>query len=554
MFPFAGKRRAGHATFVADRHPGDCAQTPHRATHPAMIRLLALLVSLCAALTLAFAPQRLAADPTDIAAASRSVVRVVLISRSGGEVQLIGHGSGFAVAPDLVVTNAHVIAPMADNPDMRVGVVPSQGKSGYFAKVVAYSPRNDLALLRLSEKGNLTPATLFTGAVTDGEDVYAVGYPGNVDQAQGLDPSDLMSPTVPVKSRGAVSAGRSSKGFETILHTAQLSTGNSGGPLLDSCGRVIGANSFGTASNSAADSEFYFAVSMREIARFLIGAKVTPRSTGEPCRSIAELDLLERERLAGARAQSEELQRAAAARQDAALQQATRQAELEVITGRENHMAFAGLALVLATLAGGASLWLGQQRRRKERKIALVAACIGVILAPVAWFTRPSIGEIDSRARAIVAETSAPATGGASETPASGTPPLVCVFNPQRSRVTVSDTADVPLSFAPDGCVNGKTQYGLGADGWARVLAPNAEDAVTVATFDPASRTYRQDRYLLDLDTMTRVRAERARYPAPACGAGETEARRLADSQAAIRALLPETPNERLVYDCHPAQ
>ena len=519
-----------------------------------MNRLLARLAPLLFALALALAPQGSAADPADIAAAARSVVRVVLISRSGGGVELIGHGSGFAVGPDLVVTNAHVIAPMAENPDMRVGIVPSQGQSGYFAKVVAYSARNDLALLRLTEKGNLPAATLFTGAVTDGEDVYAVGYPGNVDQAQGLDPSDLMSPTAPVKTRGAVSAGRSSKGFDTILHTAPIGTGNSGGPLLDSCGRVIGANSFGTMSDSAADSEFYFAVSMREIARFLIGAKVTPHTTGEPCRSIAELDAAERERIAGARAQSDEQQRAEASRRDATLQQATRQAELEIITGRENHLALAGLAVLIAALAGGAAVWLGQQRRPRERKAALIGAAVALVIAPVAWFTRPSIGDIDSRARAIVASATAPAATPEPSGTAAPEPPLICVFNPQRSRVTVSDTSDVPLDFAADGCVNGKTQYGLGGDGWARVLAPNGEDAVTIATFDPTTRTYRQDRFLLDLETMGRVRTERARYPAPACGAGEAEARRLADSQAAVRALLPPTPNERLVYDCHPSR
>lgn len=524
-----------------------------------MTRWPALLAKLILAMAMiALLPQRLAADPADIAAAARSVVRVVLISRSGGGVQLIGHGSGFAIAPDLVVTNAHVIAPIADDPDMRVGIVPSQGKSGYFAKVVAYSPKNDLALLRLSEKGSLTPATLFTGAVTDGEDVYAVGYPGNVDQAQGLNPSDLMSPTAPVKTRGAVSAGRSSKGFDTILHTAPIGSGNSGGPLLDACGRVIGANSFGTTSDSAADSEFYFAVSMREITRFLIGAGVTPRTTGEPCRSIADLDAAERERQAGVRALSEEQQRATTAKLNAALQQATRQAELEIINRRENHIALAGVALVLAAVAGGAALWLGQQRRARASKGAIVAATACLIASPVAWFTRPSIAEIDSRAHEIVAETSSAtpspsAAGAGASTPASaGAATLACVFNPQRSRITVSDTADLPLTFSPDGCVNGRTQYGLGSDGWSRVLAPGSEDAVTVATFDPATRTYRQDRYLLDFETMAKVRAERAKYPAPACGAGESDARRLADSQAAIRALLPAAPNERLVYDCHP--
>ena len=511
-----------------------------------MKRILALL----ALLALAFAPQRVGADPADIAAASRSVVRVVLITRNADGVALVGHGTGFAVAPDLVVTNAHVVAPLAEDTSMKVGIVPSQGSSGYFAKIVKFSPRNDLALLRLSEKGALAPATLFTGAVTDGEDVYAVGYPGNVDQAQGLNPADLMSPTAPVKTRGAVSAGRTSKGFETILHTAPIGSGNSGGPLLDGCGRVIGANSFGTVNDSNADSEFYFAVSMREIARFLLDSGVNARTTGEPCRSLAELDAAERERLAGAKALSAEQQRADAARADARLQGATRQAEMELISERENHLALAGLSLLLAILCGGGAVWLGQQRRARERKFAVVAATILLVLAPVAWFTRPSIAGIDSRAREIVAE----ASDAAPEATASASPPdegtLTCVFNPQRSRVTVSETTDVPLTWRGDGCVNGRTQYGLSGDGWSKMLAPQGEDTVTVAAYDPVTHTYRQDRYLLDLDTMKKVRAERAKYPAPACGAGESAARQLGDAQAAARALLPAAPNERLVYDC----
>lgn len=513
-----------------------------------MKRFLALFALLASLLVLG--PQRLAADPADIAAASRSVVRVVLITRNSEGVSLVGHGSGFAIAPDLVVTNAHVVAPLAEDSTMRVGIVPSQGKSGYFAKIVAFSPKNDLALLRLTEKGALSAATLFTGAVTDGEDVYAVGYPGNVDQAQGLNPADLMSPTVPVKTRGAVSAGRSSKGFDTILHTAPIGSGNSGGPLLDGCGRVIGANSFGTMSDTSADSEFYFAVSMREITRFLISAGITPRTSGEPCRSLADLDAAERERQAGARAQTEAQQRLETQRQDARLQAATRQAEMEVIAERENHLALAGLSLLLSILCGGAAVWLGQQGRLKERNIAAAVAVILVILSPVAWFTRPSIAGIDSRAREIVAESETPAP--ASTAAASAEATLTCVFNPQRSRVTVSETTDVPLAWRDDGCVNGRTQYGISNDGWSKLLAPQGEDTVTIAAYDPATRTYRQDRYLLDLDTAAKVRAERSRYPAPACGAGQDAARRLGEAQSTARALLPAQPNERLVYDCHP--
>ena len=59
------------------------------------MRLIAILFSMLVAF-LASAAQ---ADPADIAAASRSVVRVVLISQYNDDVRLQGHGSGVAVRP-----------------------------------------------------------------------------------------------------------------------------------------------------------------------------------------------------------------------------------------------------------------------------------------------------------------------------------------------------------------------------------------------------------------------------------------------------------------------
>ncbi|MBW8784561.1 MAG: trypsin-like peptidase domain-containing protein [Novosphingobium sp.] len=497
-------------------------------------------------------PAAVQADPADIAAASRSVVRVVLIDQTDGQVALIGYGSGFAVTPDLIVTNAHVVAPLAGNPTMRVGVVPPQGKSGYFAKVVAYSPGNDLALLKLTEAGTLVPATLYAGPVDDGADVYAIGYPGNVDMAQGLSMADLMAPTTPVKTRGSVSAGRTSKSFDTILHTAPIGSGNSGGPLLDLCGRVIGANSFGTASANTTDSPFYFAVSMREITRFLHDAGVTARISGEPCRSLADLDRADAERLAQARALTDQQARDAAAHRDAALEAATRQAELEVIASRENHLALAGFALLLALVAAGAAVWFAQQGRPRERSAALAAAAVLVIAAFVAWLTRPAISAIDDRAHELVAKAQ-PSEPAAVPSPGASESNLICVFDPPRSRVTVSDTADVPLDWRADGCVNGRTQYGLAGGTWSRILVPGSEDTVSIANFDPASQTYRTERYLLDQETMQKLRANRAKFKAPSCGADPPAVQAFGEAQQAMRALLPASPNERLVYACRPA-
>ena len=516
-----------------------------------MKRLLAAL----ALVFMALVPQRIAADPADIGAASRGVVRVVIIATDeDGTVHLIGHGSGFAVSPTMIVTNAHVVAPLIGNPQMRIGVVPPQGKSGYFAKVTAYAPQRDLALLKLTEPGALTPLALFSGPVSDGQEVWAVGYPANVDAAQDFGEADYMTPTAPVKTRGNISAGRVSKGFDALLHTAQIAAGNSGGPLLDNCGRVIGSNSYGTQGTTGADSEFYFAVSMREISRFLLESGTKIETTGEPCKSQAEYMSEEERRLDAQRQGEAERQVQDAARRDVALKAAMRQAESDVIASRENHIALAGLALLAALASGAAAFWYAQKGDQQKKKVGAIVAAALVIGALALWFTRPSLGEIDKRAADIAASGEPSAAASAIPLAAdNATEGYICVIDRARSRITASPTTDVPVSWRTDGCVNGKTQYALGSDGWSRILAPNAEDTVSVAAFDPKTKGYTTRRYLLDAETMAKVRAARARYTPPQCGGGEEAARKLGDAQAAILSLLPDQPNERLVYNCSAA-
>lgn len=519
------------------------------------------LATFLAALFLALSSPALA-DPADIAATARSVVRVVLITDDGQKAEMIGHGSGLAVTGNVIMTNAHVVAQARDNAGVKIGVVPSQGKGGWFARIIALSPNNDLALIQLTERGSLPPVTFNTGAVEDGSEVFALGYPGNVDLAQGLNIGDIVTPTSPVKARGYVSAGRSSKQFDTILHTAPIGAGNSGGPLLDACGRVIGVNSFGTLSGDG-DSEFYFAVSMREAMRFLVAAGVKAQINGEPCRSIADLDRAEADRLAGQKLLTEEQERAAAAKRDLAERVAERQAQREVIGARENGMALAGVAVLLALVASGlAFTWSSQSEKggpeqdrpenRKKVKAAAIAAVLLLIGAVVAWLTRPSLDDIETRAEEIAAkgEPSGAASPTAPAKDSAGA--MICVLDAQRSRVTLSPVTDVPIDWRPGGCMNGRSQYGSSADGWSRILVPGEEDSVTVATFDPATRVYRTDRWLLDLDAMAKVRAERAKYDPPACGAGQAAAEMLGDAQAQLKALLPPVPNERMVYNCQP--
>ncbi len=521
------------------------------------MNLLARIFAACAAVLIAALPGVGSADPADIAAASRGVVRVVLIRYDGGTAQLVGHGTGFAIAPDLVVTNAHVVEDLRGSDGITAGVVPSEGRGGYAATIAAYSPKRDLALLKLKPGASLNALTLFSGAPSESEEVYAVGYPGNVDMAEGLSMSDLVSPQAAVKTRGYVSAGRSSREFDTILHTAPIGAGNSGGPLLDACGRVLGVNSFGTVSENTTDSAFYFAVSMRELAAFLQEAGVTAHASGLPCTSLADLDKADAARGAEDQARLAAEAEARKAAQAEFVAKAQHDAELQILAERDNGLALAAVLLVAALAAGATAFVFLQRGRQRPLKIAGGAAALLALTSVGTWLLRPPLSLIDERAKDILAEEraktqaepAADASAGAAEAPAK----LLCVLDPQRSRVTVSDVTDVPLTWQPGGCVNGRTQYGLAGDGWSRLLVPQGEETISVTRFDPDKHEYTVERYLLGLDAMTAARAARAKMTAPACGVDEATARGLGEAQGAVRALLPAEPNERLRYNCKPA-
>ena len=128
---------------------------------------------------------------------------------------------------------------------------------------------------------------------------------------------------------------------------------------------------------------------------------------------------------------------------------------------------------------------------------------------------------------------------------------LTCTIQPDRSRIVSEPPTDMDFAWASSGCVNGRTQYGFADGKWTRLFVPNDEDAVSVNSFDPETRTFRTDRYPLSQSTMAKAREARAAYKAPACGAPEA-ASKLGEMQSGVTALLPGQANERLVYSCHP--
>ncbi len=502
-----------------------------------MTRLLALLLALFA-LTL---PAR-AAD--DISAASRSVVRVVTVAMVDGEVVGFGHGSGIAISPTRIVTNAHVVESAVQYPNnVALGVVPSEGQKSFAAKLIAIDKARDLALLEITE-ARLPAAAVYTGPLESGADVVALGYPGNVDLATARSANDYITPRTPTRSEGNLSNTQSVDGVAMQIHTAKISRGNSGGPLVDACGRIAGINTAITRADDG-DSPFAFAISARELTRFLADANQQYASVGTPCLSLAEADARDRAAMdAEARANAEaNAAKNAAAELDRDLKQA--RAEEEALAARENRIALAGVFFVIGALAAGAGLLFYSQQNMRNAKIAGGAGAALMIGAAVLFVTRPD-------ARAEIAADSAPVPTAAEPKLAAGN--LLCTIRPDRSRITVSATTDVPISIGKDGCVNGRTQYTRGADDrWQRILVPNDEPTVTVASIDAAGRDYRVERYLLDAETMAKARETRAGVALKSCTANPDELAGLAAQQDAIRSALPASPNERLVYGCQPA-
>ena len=165
---------------------------------------------------------KIARDP-EVRAASGSVVRVL-----GTACGLGVEGSGWVAAPGLVVTNAHVVAGESDTT-----VTPAGSSSSLDAVAVHYDPSNDLALLRVDSLG--AAALAFAPDVQSGTTGAVLGYPENGPLT--ITPARAGA-TGPVITQDSYGRGPVTRQLTALR--GDVRSGNSGGPLVDGNGRVLG--------------------------------------------------------------------------------------------------------------------------------------------------------------------------------------------------------------------------------------------------------------------------------------------------------------------------
>lgn len=235
------------------------------------MRLKRIVSVLLAALLLAMVPLNALAADNPVPKAKQAVVCIVSgIGYQNGKPYTYdgyyGTGTGFGVGrsgedAQIFVTNNHVISDNQYNPYDQVYIFVDNANlydesSVVPCRILYADPQVDLAIIQAEAPipGVGTLPLRSAKEIKTGDDVYALGFPAIADELADSNHYTVDDITV---TDGIVSRRLQIGGVDYMAHTAKINHGNSGGPLIDTAGNVVGINTLGIADVENADLRCY---------------------------------------------------------------------------------------------------------------------------------------------------------------------------------------------------------------------------------------------------------------------------------------------------------
>ncbi|BAB54565.1 hypothetical protein MesoLj131b_70820 (plasmid) [Mesorhizobium sp. 131-2-5] len=225
-------------------------------------------------------------SPQALLASLDSATVLVLAPLTGNS---LSTGSGFFVGPRDILTNNHVVEGAGDTVFVASKALGRAVPAHVVAKAAASATGDpDFALLRVDDAPSGVTALQLSTGIGRLDSVIAGGFPGFVmsmdktyrDIING-DTSGIGNLEM-VVTQGNVMAMPQDGATKVITHSANISRGNSGGPLSDACGRAVGVNTFIILDGENAQ-KLNFSLSARDAIRFLSSNGVTVTTTDKPC-------------------------------------------------------------------------------------------------------------------------------------------------------------------------------------------------------------------------------------------------------------------------------
>ncbi len=160
---------------------------------------------------------------------------------------------------DVINTQNHFSATLVDNNEITSSI------KAILSEQTTYADVSDLALIKVEDPFYYPSIPINSTTYTAGQEIYVIGYPGVADNSEFFSSTTVLSSTV---TKGTISAIKptANNSFDLLQIDASVQHGNSGGPIIDLDGNVIGVATYGLSSESG---NYNAGISGEELQKFL---------------------------------------------------------------------------------------------------------------------------------------------------------------------------------------------------------------------------------------------------------------------------------------------